>query len=421
MRLRWIPLLALVVVGSLSAPAVAVPPPGVAMSTLGVSRPSWIRHRVIPGDRVVEIASRYGVTPEQVIEWNDLDPKHTLLRVGQKLRILTTVPAVEHHYRRYKVHKGDTWNKIATRFDVDKAKLRKSWNPDVEELKAGDHIVLWVEVSSPSRPAQAADRDSDGDTDSADADSDPRGGTKATAEQPARAAAPDTRSLVATVTRGSRAKDAPAPTPAPDPDKVLPIVEVPRTALSVGSPGHGHLLHGIQLPQNTSLYKIRNPDNTWGSSHAIEVLQRAIARFRGEGVFNRELVIEDMSRHYGGRFNPHHSHRSGRDVDIELPLRPGVEAGIVPRDPSLVDWTATWYLIKDLIATGQVRYIFLSRSRQMNLYHAARRAGATAEELTQYIQYPGHERTTYVRHAPGHIKHMHVRFTCAPYETQCRD
>jgi murein endopeptidase len=204
-------------------------------------------------------------------------------------------------------------------------------------------------------------------------------------------------------------------------ETLLPIVHVDPTALSVGSAAHGRLLHGIQLPQNDALYSIRNPENTWGSSHAIEELQLAIAAFRRSYGFKRELVIEDMSQHRGGRFPPHRSHRSGRDVDVELPLKAGVPVGTIPREPAVVNWDAAWVLVKSLIATNEVRYIFLSRTRQDKLYAAAKRAGATEQELEEYIQYPHNGLTAYVRHSHGHDKHIHVRFNCAPYETDCSD
>jgi hypothetical protein len=215
---------------------------------------------------------------------------------------------------------------------------------------------------------------------------------------------------------------------APDPADVapvkeapLPIVHVPDTARSAGSAIHGRLVHGIQLPENDSLYTIRNPDNTWASSHAIEQLQLAIASFRRGYGFVRELVIEDMSQHHGGRFPPHHSHRSGRDVDVELPLKDGIAVGTLPLEPAVVNWDATWALVRAFIDTGEVRYIFLSRSRQVELYNAAKRAGVSASELEEYIQYPNHGLTTFVRHSHGHDKHMHVRFKCASYETDCSD
>ena len=201
----------------------------------------------------------------------------------------------------------------------------------------------------------------------------------------------------------------------------LPIVHVAATSLSSGSTIHGRLLHGMQLPQNEALYSIRNPEHTYASSHAIEQLQLAIANFRRDFGFERELVIEDMSQRTGGKFPPHHSHRSGRDVDVELPLKAEIAVGTIPRDPAVVNWDAAWALVKALIATGEVRYIFLSRTRQDKLYAAAKRAGASEAELEEYIQYPHNGLFALVRHSHGHDKHMHVRFKCASYETSCEN
>jgi murein endopeptidase len=181
------------------------------------------------------------------------------------------------------------------------------------------------------------------------------------------------------------------------------------------------LLRGVQLPPNDALYSIRNPDNSWGSSHAIEQLQRAVARFREDSGFDRELLICDLSREHGGRFRPHSSHRSGRDVDIQLPVKLGLPASTIPREASQVDWDAAWALVSALVSTGQVKYIFLSRSRQRPLYQAALRAGERPESLHDFVQFPDQSRTALLRHSQGHVKHLHVRFKCAPSETQCLD
>ena len=191
--------------------------------------------------------------------------------------------------------------------------------------------------------------------------------------------------------------------------------------MSVGSAAHGRLIGGVQLPKNDALYTIRNPENTWGSSFAVAELQRGVRDLRERTGFDRELVIEDMSRKHGGRFRPHHSHTSGRDVDIRLPLRLGVRDGTIPKQIGQVDWDATWALIEAFAKNGQVRYIFLSRTRQPLLYEAAKRAGASEEELTRLIQFPKHSPTAIVRHAHGHTEHIHVRFKCGPGERSCRE
>jgi murein endopeptidase len=200
----------------------------------------------------------------------------------------------------------------------------------------------------------------------------------------------------------------------------LPLVSIPGVAQSAGSANRGHLVNGIQLPENPQLYTIRNPQHSYGSSHTIDTLQRAVASFREQTGFERTLLIADMSLERGGRFRPHQSHRSGRDIDIALPVLGGVgknRSAVIGH----VDWTATWHLIKAFVATGEVKYIFLSRTRQAALYRAARAAGASQEDLSQILQYPRSARTAIVRHERGHTSHMHVRIACSKQEAACQE
>ncbi|HMI90339.1 MAG TPA: penicillin-insensitive murein endopeptidase [Polyangiales bacterium] len=212
-----------------------------------------------------------------------------------------------------------------------------------------------------------------------------------------------------------------APGPAPRKVGQFTLMPVQAGGQSVGSPSRGRMRNAVQLPENPPLYTIRNPDHSWGSSNAVEQLQVGMAIFREQTGFKRAIMICDMSLHNGGRFRPHRSHTSGRDVDIRLPLLAGVPEDTLPENPAVVDWDMAWSLIKALVATGEVHYLFLARSRLVHLYKAAQRAGESPEDLTVLIQYPGHGRNTLVRHSAGHTKHMHVRWKCAAGEDLCRD
>ncbi len=323
------------------------------------SGPRWIRHQVIDCENLTGIAARYAVPVRHVARWNKLNGKNPVIRVGQRLLVRTRFDPPKHERRMYTVRSGDSWNKIANRFKVD-AKSLRCWNRrQPRRLLVGRKLRIWVD--------------------------------------------PD---------RLSRGKGS---------DASLPLKGVRRSGVSLGRPDHGRLLNGVQLPENPKLYRRRNPKNSWGSSHAVEMLQLGVARFRRDSGFAGELVICDMSRQRGGRFPPHNSHRSGRDVDIRLPLAAGVAPGTVPNRVSQVDWDAVWGLVKALVSTGQVKYIFLSSSRQRFLYSAAKRAGVSERELEKMIQFPRRERVAIVRSDPGHIHHIHVRFRCAEHEDRCRD
>ncbi|MGD8860951.1 MAG: penicillin-insensitive murein endopeptidase [Myxococcales bacterium] len=367
-------------------PAGAVPPAGAMVSAAagpGAStrqRARWIKHRVIPGELLADIADRYGVRPRKLIRWNDLDGDRPRLRAGQKLRVWTRMEPADRERVRHVVRRGESWSRIASHYGVDMRQLRGYWNRGHRKgLRVGERLVVWVEREPPES------------VDAQDADAE-----RAVAE--GAAVAPD---------EGAAGN--------------LPIVAVRGNGRSLGAPGRGRLYRGVQMPKNDALYTLRNPDHSYGSSHTVMQLQQAIARFRSRSSYDRELVIGDMSRRRGGRFRPHRSHRSGRDVDIRLPIAEGVAAGTVPTDAGQVDWDAAWSLVQSLIDSTQVQYIFLSRSRQRNLRRAARRAGVDEQALEALIQFPSRKRTALVRHSRGHVKHIHVRFACGPDERRCRD
>lgn len=338
--------------------ALAAPPTTSVIAGTAPPAANWIAHEVLPGELLSQIADRYAVSKNSLMRWNKLDEKHPAYRAGQKLRVLTQLPARVRSKVSCTVRPGDSWSKIAARYKVPQRDLQYRWNRGSRYLRPGQELVVWVERGEDEESGDGADS--------------------------------------------------------------LPVIGVPGVAQSVGSPNRGHLVNGIQLPENPALYTIRNPKHSYASSHAIEILQHAIASFREQTKFDRMLLIGDLSTEEGGRFGPHHSHRSGRDVDIALPLRAG-SGKRSSESIAQVDWTATWHLIRAFVATGEIKYIFLSRSRQAALYRAARDAGASKTELEATLQYPRSARTTIVRHEHGHTSHMHVRIACGKEETACQE
>jgi len=332
----------------------------------------WIHHRVTSGERLSEISNHYLVSVDKIIRWNHLDSEHPWLRVGQKLKIYSNVEPLVRHKIKYVVKRGDSWSRIAKRYDVDQRRLRRYWNQDVPEpLQSGQTIIIWAE---PKPQIPKAKKKSEPEQNLEQKEMDPFSPTS-----------------------------------------------VRLDGQSIGRPGRGRLRNGVQLPNKPQLYTRRNPAHSWGSSLTVENLQKAIADFRRDTGFDREIIICDMSRKRGGWLRPHNSHRSGRDVDIRLLLREGIPAGTLPEKISQVDWDATWTLIRALLRTQTVKYIFLVRDRQRELRKAAEAAGTSAELLEKIFQYPRRDRQSIIRHSRGHINHMHVRFICGENEPQCSD
>ena len=344
--------------GATSAPT-SLEPQGAEAATL-----TAIVHKVLPAESLQDICERYGVTEEAVIARNGLDPTHPRLRAGSTLDVLARQVPPPRKRVEHIVRFGDNWRSLAARYQVSERQLH-AWNREVpRRFAAGDVLIVWTEgsLSSAELSGLGLDRSTDG----------------------------------------------------------LSLPEVEDGGESRGSPDRGRLLHGVQLPENEDLYTVRRPDFAYGSSHMVENLQLALAKFRTQSDFPHELIISDMSRPRGGRYGHHDSHQSGRDVDIWLPRTDDVEPGKPPASASQIDWPATWSLVKALIRTGEVQYIFLTRTRQRLLYKAAQADGFDKVALGDILQYPRRAQTAIVRHASGHTKHMHVRFRCAPSERYCR-
>lgn len=224
---------------------------------------------------------------------------------------------------------------------------------------------------------------------------------------------------------------APAPLAAPAPEAApAPIVaaaaELDHRSRSVGSPSSGTIVDAVELPDDAA-YTRASP-STWGSASTIHALREGLLAFRRDVGGGAQLIVSDLSRREGGRLEPHRSHQSGRDVDLWLPARAGVDlrhdGARSWRRPlgDEIDWTASWKLVRALVGTGALQRIYLDWSRQKDLYEAAAAAGATEAELA-WIQYPRSKASPegIVVHAAEHLSHIHARFGCAAWETDCVD
>jgi murein endopeptidase len=361
------------------------PEPAKTVAVKKLSKPKWIKHEVVPGERIDDIALRYDVRRESLIRWNKLDPDKPKIYAGRELAVYTKHIPPPQQKLIYTVESGDTWAKIAGEYRVDADDLRIRWNPKVpRKFKIGQEIVIWVDpMTDPQLLHESVDQRTTASAGTSVDDS-PRG------------AAPKYK---ASATK-------------------LPLVAIKSGSVSVGKPNRGKLVNSIALPENKALYTVRKPDEAFGSSHTLHNVQLAIANFRQATGYSGEIVIGAISKQGGGRLRPHSSHQSGRDVDIRLPLK---NAGGSADNMDDVDWDATWALLQAIVATGEVQYIFLSTSRQKRLYQAAKRAGASKDLIERMLQYPRKSGSNdgIIRDESGHTAHFHVRFTCAANETRC--
>ncbi|MBV1858490.1 MAG: penicillin-insensitive murein endopeptidase [Nannocystaceae bacterium] len=324
----------------------------------------WIKHKVVPRERIDDLELRYGVSKKELIRWNKRLRDKQWIYAGQVLRIKARRVPPPREKITYTVKRRDRWAEIAKAHNIRESDLRY-WNRKVPRaFKVGQRLTIYTNPLEVESVAEAGATGSDSTS------------------------TPDRLSV-----RGN--------------------------ALSVGKPNRGRIQNGVQLPQSEH-YTLRDPERSYGSSHAVTVIHDAIAAFRAETGYRGEIKIADLSKKGGGRLRPHSSHQAGRDADIRLPRRKGVSKD--NKSLSAIDWDLSWALVKAFVDSGEVEYIFLETSRQKSLRKAAQRAGASAAELKRAIQYPSKRGTNkgIVRHASGHRIHIHVRVKCAQSNSRCQ-
>lgn len=109
---------------------------------------SYVEHRIRSGESLASIANKYGVSVAQIKDWNNLKSNH-LVR-GRKLMIYSgdskrssdSRSLAANRVTKYKVRRGDSLGKVAEKFGVTIAQLKK-WNKlTSNKLNAGKLLVL---------------------------------------------------------------------------------------------------------------------------------------------------------------------------------------------------------------------------------------------------------------------------------------
>lgn len=295
----------------------------------------------------------------------------------------------------YRVSRGDTGHRIARRFGMRLPELA-ALNPDVdlEHLRPGMELVVGHGFRHTHRVL-------------------PGEGVGAIAER------------WGVEARLLRAWNDLGASEAPDAGVDLVIFSasaVPPSA-SVGRPDHGSLDHGVVIPAHPA-WRVRTPSRAYVTHYVAEALVTGFSEMRERHPDANRVEIRDASRRDGGALREHHSHQSGRDVDIAY-LRETCREGLCGHHwtrSSELDAAAMWTLIHAWIERDLVEYVFVDHALQARLYEAARAAGASRAELSEWFQYPRGEgvRAGIIRHVPRHTDHFHVRFTCAPWDGACR-
>lgn len=197
-----------------------------------------------------------------------------------------------------------------------------------------------------------------------------------------------------------------------------------RPTRSIGAPNKGRLQHGLPMPEGPYWQLRERRTRTYGATNAIGAMVTAFTRY-GQAFEGAAppVSVGEISAPRGGRAHPHSSHRSGRDVDLGYIVLGDDDGDIRWRRMHRGNFDAekNWYLIHEMIKTGNVETIFVSRKLQPLLYEEAKKE-LSPEALAEIFQHPRVEGVTspVIRHWRGHHDHMHVRFRCEADNRRCR-
>lgn len=110
-----------------------------------LSRPKWIRHKVVSRETLDEIAFRYGTSPWELRAWNNLEPKTRRVKRGRRLRVKARRLAPRRELSTHTVVEGDSWGSIAQQLGVDASDLRAYNWPYRGKMKAGNELQVYVD------------------------------------------------------------------------------------------------------------------------------------------------------------------------------------------------------------------------------------------------------------------------------------
>lgn len=192
---------------------------------------------------------------------------------------------------------------------------------------------------------------------------------------------------------------------------------------SIGSPNRGKLRNAMPLPEGDAwrLRPVRR--RAWGTHLTVTSLVEAFEAYGEHFPDGPKIRVGELAKRSGGRISPHASHRSGRDVDIGYVFRgddDGEDRWRFMHERNF-DAEKNWFLIQEILASGNVQTIYISKKLQKLLHKEAAKT-LPPEQLAALFEYPRTDQSPHatLQHWKGHHNHMHVRFQCEPGNRRCR-
>ncbi|HKO90287.1 MAG TPA: penicillin-insensitive murein endopeptidase [Polyangiaceae bacterium] len=183
--------------------------------------------------------------------------------------------------------------------------------------------------------------------------------------------------------------------------------------ISVGRPNAGFLIGGQRMPRGKD-WVLTQPAHTYATGETIEQLTHCFQRVRAELPGAPKVRLGSLSAKGGGKIAPHDSHRTGRDADVAFFRQPGARWGEAATEQD-IDLPLTWALLRCFLTDTDVDLVLIDAAVMGWLESYARSLG----EPSRWLDGLFHDvppsagvraHRALIRHAPGHVAHMHVRF-----------
>jgi len=201
----------------------------------------------------------------------------------------------------------------------------------------------------------------------------------------------------------------------------------PSPSLSGGLPWEGRLLRAARLRWSAALGPVTSyarSGNFYGTSELVGMLERTAQTLAARWP-ESQLAVGELSGPRGGKLNGHHSHRTGRDVDVAFFMhdsegRAAAMQGFVSvnADGSALhsgrklrfDDAKNWAMVATMLrdADARVQYMFVAQTIRTRLLMEGRRQGESDEFLRAAAAVMVQPRE---RHK--HDNHFHLRIYCA--------
>lgn len=202
---------------------------------------------------------------------------------------------------------------------------------------------------------------------------------------------------------------APKPAAEPKPEEVSRLKSL--GSMSVGLPNTGYLVNGVRMPEGED-WAITVPSHAYGTEETVRQLSHCISATRAAFPESPRVMLGSLSAITGGKLPPHKSHRTGRDADVYFFRKPGAQwsKAATPED---IDLPRTWSLLRCFVTQADVDMVLIDRRVQEWLKTYALSIGEPPEWIDELFHDRPHTKSAIVRHIPGHVAHMHVRFVSA--------